>query len=330
MYAYYDSRNLRSSIEEMNLLRITKRVGTQIQICLLRRCLAKTLVRSCPNTIPRSGERAKEVNCYVAALDKGAQPHLLVRRVGRRHIGGLEWDSSAKRYSRRIRYHVRRALSLRLRLIHYVGTAEVEYEGILSFWIGNLSRVPYVTLFVRGSADRLSRVLFNRRSQLEASRERLLEYVVDEFAVSRLPFDSGGILTKMYRYKWYSHPAAKSARVRTEYLLQSLEETGDLKTVAAGQYVVAPRAFKTLSEIREARRRHRQSMGFQYAIIFLTLGTLLAALIQAGIVRSPPLLIAECKLEQGVASDCTFRWHLWPNNTLSSLIKRVHDAFSKK
>lgn len=231
-----------------------------------------------------------------------------------------------ERYSKHVRLALPRALEHRLKVIHYVGSAEVEYEGVLRFWLGHLSRIPYVLLFSRRTADRLSRLIFNRRSQLEASRDRLLQYVVDEFAVSRAPFDSGGILTKMYRFKWYSHPAATSARVRTDYLLESLAETGDLKSTGSGQYVVTPLAFKTLADMREGQRRHRQSMVIQFAVVVLTAGTLLAALIQAGIVRTPPLLSADCKLRQGVAYDCTLRWHLWPNNSASALVNKLRSV----
>ena len=299
------------------------RLARRIHISLFRRCLEKALSHSCPSRIPRSGERAQKVNCYVVALDKGVDPYLLIRRVGKTHVGGLEWDPALGRYSKHARLLFPQALKLRLKLIHYVGTAEVEYEGIWRFWLGSLSRIPYALLFASRSSDRLSRLIFNRRSQLEASRDELLQYVVDEFAVSRTSFDSGGILTKMYRFKWYSHPAATSARVRTEYLLESLAETGDLKRSGNGQYVVTPLAFKTLAEMREAQRRHRQSIGIQYAVVFLTLGTLFAALIQAGIVRSPPLLKIDCQLRQGVAYDCTLRWHLWPNNSASALLDKL-------
>jgi hypothetical protein len=194
------------------------------------------------------------------------------------------------------------------------------------FWLGTLSRIPYALLFARRSGDHLSRLIFNRRSQLEASRDNLLQYVVDEFAVAGTPFDSGGILTKMYKFKWYSHPAATSARVRTNYLLESFVETGDLKKSADGRYLVAPLAFKTLADMREAQRRHKQSMGTQYALVFLTIGTFFAALIQGGIVQVPPLLMVDCKLKHGVAQNCTLRWHLWPDNSASTLLNTLRSA----
>lgn len=300
-----------------------------IQSILFRSCLDKTLGHRCPNIIPRSGERAHKVNCYVVALDKGVNPYLLIRKVGKIHVGGLEWDPALERYSKFVRLPLPRALELQLKVIHYVGSAEVEYEGVLRFWIGHLSRLPYALLFARQTADRFSRLIFNRRSQLEASRDRLLQYVVDEFAVSRTSFDSGGILTKMYRFKWYSHPAATSARVRTDYLLESLAETGDLKSTGHGQYVVTPRAFKTLADMRESQRRHRQSMVIQFAVVFLTAGSLLAAVIQAGIVQTPPLLRADCKIKQGVAYDCTLRWHLWPNHSASALLHKLRSILRR-
>lgn len=304
--------------------------GKQIRIFLLQRCLAKTLAHSCPNIIPRSGERAKKVNCYVAALDKQAKPYILVRKIGKTHIEGLEWDGIAKKYSKSIRLSLRRASGLRLKLIHYVGASELEYDGVFRFWLGHTSKLPYIVLFFQDSFDSLSRFLFNRRSQLEANRDRLLEYVVEEFAVSRIPFDSASVLTKMYKLKWYSHPAATSARVRTDYLLESLVATGDLVRTPTGDYTVAPLAFKSLSDLREARRRNCQALCLQLAIIFLTMGTLLAGLIQAGIVRSPPILIAECTPKQGAASACTLRWNLWPISSASSLLEGLRGRYSNQ
>jgi len=71
--------------------------------------------------------------------------------------------------------------------------------------------------------------------------------------VSRNSFSTGGILTRMYNLNWYLHPAAKSPRVRTEYLLESLAEAGDLERLDDGQYLVTPFAFKTLADMRESQ-----------------------------------------------------------------------------
>jgi len=290
---------------------------------VFRRCLEKSLSRICPSRIPRGGKRAQKVNCYVVALDKGEDPYLLIQKAGKTHVGGLEWDPNLRCYSKHARILFAEAMKLRLKVIHYVGTDEIEYEGAWIFWFGTQSRIPYAILFARKLSDRLSRSIFNRRSQLEASRDKLLQYVVDEFAVSRSSFSSGGILTRMYNLKWYSHPAAKSARVRTEYLLESLVETGDLERLDDGQYGVTPFAFKTLADMRESQRRHRQAIGIQYALNFMTVGILLAALIQAGVVQTPQMLKAECNLRQGVAYDCNLRWHLWPNNSASALLDKL-------
>lgn len=306
-----------------------RRLKRQVKKLLLKKCLEKVVRQRCPDIIPLAGKRARNVNCYEVALDKGIDPYLLVRRIGRAHVSGLKWDPARERYSKCSRLLLPEALGLRLKIIHHVGACEVEYEGALAFWLGHLSRLPYLRLFSGQILDDISRLIFNRRSRLEASRGKLLQFAVDEFATPKVPFDSGTILFRMYKHKWIYHPAATKARTRTDLFLSSWAETGELKRSDNGKYMVAPLAFKTLADAQESQRRHWQLAGIQIALLVLTLGTMCAALIQAGILRLPPLLRADCQPKNGVAYDCTVRYHLWPNNIASDLLARLRKVLRR-
>lgn len=299
------------------------RLKRQIKELLFKKCLEKVIRHRCPDAIPLSGKRAQKVNCYEVAVDKDTVPYLLLRRIGRIHVSGLEWVPALERYEKCSRLMLPNALDLQLKIIHHVGDQEVEYEGVLAFWLGHLSRVPYLLLFSRRTLDRASRLIFNRRSRLEASREKLLQYAVEEFTAPQAPFNARTILFRMYKHRWIYHPAASKAINRTDLLLASWTETGELKRTQDGQYMVAPLALKTLADAQASQRRHWQLMRIQIALLILTVGTMLAALIQAGILRSPTLLRADCQLRSGVAYNCTIRYHLWPNNITSDLLARL-------
>ena len=292
-----------------------------ISLLLFKTCLRKSLAKQCPSRTPRSGKAADQVNCFSTLIDDGEKPYLLVTDMGDAHIHGKLWYQDQRRYVGIIRVQTPYAATLSLKIVHYIGPSEIEYSSASRFWLGELTRVPHLLLALRRIWAHHSRTLFNQRRQLEIDRDKLLEYVIVEYAVSGLAFDAGDVLTSMYNYRWYLHPGANIARKRTEYLLGSLAVAGDLQPTADYKYRVLPGAFKSLSEIQQARQRHRQSMRIQGAIIFLTLGSLVAALIQAGVIQSPPILKADCLLEDGVAKDCTIRYRLFPNNILDRVIR---------
>jgi hypothetical protein len=296
---------------------------SKIRLILLLSCLNKSLAKCCPTHLPRSGKAANQVNCFAVLLDDGEKPYILVTGTGKDYVQGKLWYPDQRRYAGVIRIRTSYATTLNLKVIHYIGPSEVEYSGASQFWLGEATRIPHLALAMRRAWDYLTRSLFNKRSQLEVDRDKLLEYVVDEYAVSGFPFDAGSVLTNMYNVRWYSHPAANSARKRTEYLLSSLVVSGDLEHTSYYQYRVLPGAFKSLSEIQQARQRHRQSIRIQRSIILLTLGSLVAAFVQAGVIQSPPILKADCILENGVARDCNLRYRLFPDRLLDRIIRKI-------
>lgn len=294
----------------------------KILLLLLLSCLNKALAKRCPRQIPRSGKAANQINCFTVLFDDGERPYILVSGIAKDHIQGKLWYPDKQRYAGVIRIRKSYAATLSLKVIHYIGPSEIEYTGVVQFWLGEATRFPHLVLAMRRAWDYLLRSLFNKRSQLEVDRDKLLEYVVGEYAVSGAVFDAGSVLTSMYNYRWYSHPAANSARKRTEYLLGSLVVSGDLEQTSYYHYRVLPSAFRSLNEIQQARQRHRQSMRIQRSIILLTLGSLVAALVQAGVIQSPPIVKADCILERGVARDCTLRYGLFPDRLLSRMTRR--------
>lgn len=244
---------------------------------------------------------------------------MLVDGITDTHVQGKLWHQNEHRYAGAIRLKMPYAAKLRPKIVHYLGPQEIKYASAYRFWLGETTRVPHLFLDLRGRWAHLSRTVFHQRSQLEVDRDKLLEYVVDEYAVSETGFDAGSVLNSMYNDRWYLHPGRYSAKKRTEYLLDSLVVTGDLKKTTSSEYKVQPGAFKSLNEIQVARQRHRQLLYIQGVVLFLTFGSLITALIQAGIIKSPPVLKVDCRLESAAARDCTIRYSLFPDKMLESV-----------
>lgn len=295
----------------------------RFHLLLFASSLQRSLSSRCPSRIPRSGNAADQVNCFSATIDDSEKPYLLVTDISQTHVHGKLWHQEERRYAGVIRVKLTYASMLSLKIVHYIGPDEVEYSNVCSFWLGELTRVPRLRLAIKRTCGPISRALFNQRSQLEIDRDKLLEYVISEYAVSGVDFDAGAVLTSWYNYRWYSHPGANSARKRIEFLLASLVVSGDLECKGYGRHRVLPSAFKSLSELQQVRQRHRQSICIQDSIIILTFGSLVAALSQAGIIQSPPILKADCLLENGVAKDCTIRFKLLPDK----MLERVNRLF---
>ncbi len=306
---------------KMLAIALKRRIG----LLVFKSSIRKSLARSCPSPIPQSGKAADQVNYYSALIDDGDKPYLLVTGIGDTHIQGKLWYQDEHMYAGVIRVQMAYAATLSLKIVHYIGPEEIVYTSAFRLWLGEATRIPHLFLALRRTWANLTRTLFHQRSRLNVDRDKLLEYVVDEYAVSGSKFGAGAVLTSMYNYRWHSHPGANSARKRTEFLLLSLVLTGDLQCSEDGQqfWVVPAGAFKSLSEIQQARQLHRQSLRIQRSIITLTFGSLIAALIQAGVIKSPPIIKADCILENGVAKDCTVRYKLFPNRILEGINRMI-------
>lgn len=265
------------------LLRIPRLAG----LLLAKAALARTVSRLCVGDIPRSGIEACDVNCWSVQVLKGNEPFFAARSCHGFVIRGSAWDSVASQYSGNLGIHIARLKKRKIEFIHYWGIHRIRASGVASYFLTRLTRIPYIIAYGTQGAYIVQRKLFNLKTIEEADRDRLLEYLVSQYAFSRVGFNVNDLLTRKYSAYWFGHPEADSVRLKTEYILDSLCATGELTKNPYQQYIVQPLAISTIAKTREADLRHRASMRAQWFSIAIGFAVMLTAVIEVGLIRVP-------------------------------------------
>ena len=111
-----------------------------LPIKLARLVLTRVLSQPCESRIPRSGNKGEAINCYVTAIDRGADPYLIVQRIEFDVLSCIEWDGSP--------YSIERSIPLSdlalgdLRITHYYGLSEILHKGIVDYLLNRLALWP--------------------------------------------------------------------------------------------------------------------------------------------------------------------------------------------
>lgn len=209
------------------LLRIPRLAG----LLLAKAALARAVSRLCVGDIPISGIEARDVNCWAAQVLKDNKPFFTARSCQGLVIRGSTWDSAARQYSGDLRMHIARLKKRKIEFIHYWGVHRIRASGVASYFFIRLTRAPYIVALGRQAAYFSRKKLFNLKTIEEADRDRLLEYLVSQYAFSRVSFHVHDLLTSKYSAYWFGHPEADSIRLKTEYILDSLCATGELTKI---------------------------------------------------------------------------------------------------
>jgi hypothetical protein len=96
-------------------------------------------------------------------------------------------------------------------------------------------------------------------------------------------------MTDLYTIKWVLHPQGDQQQQKLEFYLDSLVATGEL-IKNNHKYVVTGHALRTIEEYEEQERKHTENVKMQWRMFWLTLAILALTLVQAGLVKLPPII----------------------------------------
>lgn len=237
--------------------------------------------------IPRSGDEGSKVNCYVTAIDKGAEPYLIVLGISEGQLECIEWNGS--------RYEIERKVALAefhladFSITHYYGLSSVEYRGISDFILNRLTGWPNFRIHVVRLLDHLGQYLFNKKKLYTKQRIELLKFLVERALDGQTEHRPLDLMTGLYTMRWFLHPQGEQQQQRVEFYLKSLVETGELQYINY-KYVVTGKALSTIEEYEEQERKHTESVKMQWRMFWLTVAVAIGTIIQAGLVKLQPLI----------------------------------------
>jgi hypothetical protein len=249
--------------------------------------LRDVLSRPCLSRIPRSGAKGEAVNCFVTAIDKGEEPYLIVQSLEAGQLSCIQWDGSS--YSTARTFTLTDFNPKEFRVTHYYGLSEVRYTGIFDYVVNRKTGWPYIKIHTVRILSRFDQYLFNKKKLITKERKGLLKMLVNEALDGRTEYETLDLMTTLYSIKWFSHPQGTEAQQRLEFYLESLVETGELRKVNHN-YVVTGLALRAIEEYEEQERKHTENVKIQRRAYWVAIAIAALTVIQAGLVKLPPLL----------------------------------------
>ncbi|HFQ5115677.1 TPA: hypothetical protein ACGU7D_004501 [Vibrio vulnificus] len=249
----------------------------------------KIIDESATKRIPRSGGRAKTVNCFVVALDIKDQPYFLATSFNKEKsvLEGLLWngheyaDSGVIELSDVDKY--------RLEIIHYYGLSSVSYSNIYDFAFHRIFGFVYVLLSIQRFYHERKWSRFYKKKFVTKNRMELLYLLAEHHMSSGELLTQQELMTKLYGPKWVFHPAQKGQQKKVEFYLSSLVNSNDVIKIEK-KYQASPQALETIERHEEDERKFEESQALQTKLVLLTLLLAIFAAIQSGLIKLPPII----------------------------------------
>lgn len=258
-----------------------------ISASIKRALLEIPLRRVSPDRIPRSGDTGAAVNCYTTRVIRGGDDSLLVQSANGEICGCLEWDGN--RYSIQTQIAFVDLLKYRFEFTHYYGLTTIWYSGWLDLALGRIFRLPYIKAKFHYAYHDLTQGIFNRRKLVSKQRIDLLKIIHSAQLNGTNTLSSLSVMSLIHTDKWYLHPNKEDEHHRVQFYLEKLAETKDL--VKNGiDYQITGQGVAAIEVYEEQERKHGESMSTQSRMFWLTIVIALLTLVQAGLVKLPPLL----------------------------------------
>lgn len=126
------------------------------------------------------------------------------------------------------------------------------------------------------------------RKRVSIERFRVLEVVREMQLSESIPTDSS-ISVWLLGEDWMRHDAGIANHKNIQLMLKALLELQELKKEKY-KYQITGAGIAALSQYEEEERKHKEAMGLQRGIRWLTVAMAIAALLQAKVVEFTPLL----------------------------------------
>lgn len=270
---------------------------------ILKWIIPKLLIKKSPHRIPRSGKAGESMDCYaiyICGQDKN--PLHLVEDINK-----TNGELSTFTLDQNDTFSVRGTLDINelspdsLSVIHYYNLYDLNYTNIYDLAFKFIFKVDVIKVKFKIFWNYLSQSRFNKKNLVTKKTIELLEFIVDHQLNGNISRSDSYraqqiegtnhifLMTELYSLRWVSHPHSNNQMKKLMLYLDSLTESGDLQR-RDGKYFVTGKALKTLEQYEENERRHKDAVGIQKKIFWLTMIIAFAAIIEAKLIDLPPIL----------------------------------------
>jgi hypothetical protein len=238
-----------------------------IKRAIIRYSVKWALRKPIPRTIPLSGDdrlRRRdyfEVRFRTPSKDQG----FLAEQYFHHGFTGI-WFPERTGAGYNASLQVRSVGDLDFYVRHYFRRYEIEYYSPISYLYGQISLRKYRVWF----SDKVGQFFFNRKTLTRSSRLNLLkEFIKNSLAEGGYTVGELTYFHQRFGDRVIYHPEEAAERRYLRYMLESLADSGDLRSVPSG-FQITGQAFTTVSEAEQEDRRHKDSVSIQRGLAFLT------------------------------------------------------------
>ncbi|MFA0496557.1 hypothetical protein [Vibrio sp. 10N.222.54.B11] len=220
-----------------------------------------------PETIPRTGEKAQQVDCVAAYLRaKDGSYSLLIDNVLPNGVEGRLWKGRDEGHTDSSFVDYSEFPKADLEITHFYKTYNLTYDSTIQMIYKGWSHY-YKGLILLGKAQQF---VFNKRKLTRCEKLETLRAIVDK-TVESSGFSTSPVMLNELKYplRWVYHPDKDLNTSFNKLLLDSLVESGDLKQENF-QYSLTSQALNTISEFEKDERRHIQLLKQQKWMKILT------------------------------------------------------------
>jgi hypothetical protein len=240
--------------------------------------ISSLLKKPAPARIPRSGDKAKGVDCnviYIRAKDESWT--ILCKNISSKGVTGKYWLNKSEFEELSIPWSW--LVNYELDITHFYGTYDLRYSSILQYFFEGI--LPWDKLKI--VLGKVQQFLFNRKELIRSERIETLKIILEETIENRnFTVSSISLLGLLYTQKWVFHPDKSRQIAYNDLLLKSLAESGELLSVQYG-FKLSPKALVTISTYEEDQKRHKDNLAQSSATKWLTLALIIVGLIQASV-----------------------------------------------
>jgi hypothetical protein len=267
---------------------ITKNNIKKLTLSIL---IPKLLKKKSEQSIPRSGEEGKSVDCYSIYFDDVYQPKYMVTNYNKQNkeITLLEINNDV--YSNEKKLKLGDILDYKFRVNHYYGLYDLKYTNLIDLLISYFllkDKIKVIYLKLRRS---ISQALYNQRKLFSKGRVDLLTQIFDletkgagtkptTFNLANDGYQFQYIMSYMYGLNWHSHPQKEYIKNFTQKCLESLVFSEDLEYKNGG-YRTTGKALQTIENYNSIEEKHNDSRNLQKKVVYLTAFLALFALVQS-------------------------------------------------
>lgn len=243
--------------------------------------LRQIIRRSCPNIFPRSGEKGKRVKCYCVYLKNKTDEYVLnVEEIDNKGFFGTHWhDQDAKSYPASVPFNLMGDVSIEIK--RYIGLWDFIYPSVLKCVLNDwtyCNRIPIIR-------DAVNQFLFNQRNLALKERTDVLRILVERYIKDPdVSFDKFKLVEIIHGQRWNKHPDRDKQLAHARIILDSLEESGEIRHVPKGKlftYELTGKALITLEIYEREETRHNQTKNLTIALVIVGIIQAIAGLVQA-------------------------------------------------